>query len=299
MTSRATRLGFAFALLSALGFSATTISAVLSYQGGATPVSVITVRTIFTIGALFIFIRLSGGAIRLPPRDRYLSLALGLLIGLQSYSIFASVELLPVALVTLILYLFPLMTGVAAHFIGQERMTWRLGIALVVAFLGLALALDVTGNGLQTTGIAFAFSAALLMVVVALTTAPLVARIGDSRPVTFHVHISSAVGFVSASLILGEFPLPETTRGWIGFVAVSLFYATAITAYFGAVRLIGPVRSGLVMNIEPVSSIILGFLILSQALSPIQLVGAALVVGAIVAAEIRTALRPAATEPGT
>lgn len=284
---KAAWLGFAFAILSALAFTGNTSSAVLAYQAGATPVSAITVRLIFAVAALYAFIRLTGGSVRLAPRDRNLSLALGLLIGLQSYTIFQAIELIPVALAILTLYLFPLMTGVAAHFVGQERMTWRLGGALAVAFIGLVLALDVTGDGFGAAGVAFAFAAAVLMVVIVLLSAPVVARIGDSRPVTFHMHISATVAFVTVSLILGELPLPTTGKGWTGFLAVPVFYTIAITAYFGAVRLIGPVKSGLVMNVEPVFSIIAGFLILGQVLAPFQMVGAAMVLVAILMVEIR------------
>lgn len=287
VTDRSARLGFAFAVLSALAFSGTTSSAVIAYQAGATPVSAVTVRTIFAIAALYGFIILTGGSVRLAPRDRALALGLGLLIGLQSFAIFQSIELIPVGLAILTLYLFPLMIGVAAHVVGQERMSRRLACALLTAFVGLALALDVTGEGFGAVGVAFAFGGAVLMVAIALLTAPVVARIGDSRPVTFHMHLSAALGFVIATLIAGDLPLPGTARGWAGFLAVPVFYTIAITAYFGAVRLIGPVKSGLVMNVEPVSSIVLGFLVLGQALAPLQLLGAGLVIAAILMAELR------------
>ena len=41
------------------------------------------------------------------------------------------------------------------------------------------------------------------------------------------------------------------------------------------------VKAALVLNIEPIDSMILGYLILGQALTPLQMIGAALVIGAI------------------
>lgn len=288
-------LGLSLATLSALTFAANTTSAVLAYQAGATPISVMTVRLIVTIGALYALIRLTGASCRLPPRDRWIALAIGLLLGVQGYTLYKAVEVIPVGLAILSFYLYPLFTGLLSHVVGQERIGWRVASALVLAFAGLALALDVTGDGIDPIGILMAVGSAAVMAVIIVVSASIITRSGDSRPVTFHMHITATIGFVIISLALGELPLPRTTPGWIAFAAIPVFYTIAITAFFAAVRLIGPVKSGLVMNSEPVFSITFGFLVLGQVLTGIQLVGAALVVGAIVV--VRLENQPA-KEPG-
>ena len=275
-------IGLSLATLAAITFAANTTSAVLTYREGTTPISVMTFRLIVTICALYALIRLTGASVRLSPRDRWISLAVGLLLGLQGYTLYKAIELIPVGLAILSFYLYPLFTGLLAHLVGQERIGWRVGSALLLAFVGLALALDVTGEGINPLGIAMAVGSAAVMAVIVVATASVIAGTGDSRPVTFHMHITATIGFVALSLGLGELPLPQTTQGWVAFAAIPFFYTIAITAFFAAVRLVGPVKSGLVMNSEPVFSILFGFLILGQVLTPLQLVGAAVVVAAIV-----------------
>ena len=279
-------VGLGLLVLSAVSFAANSTSAVVSYQGGATPISVITGRMLFTIVVLYLLVRLTGGTIRLAGRDRAVSLALGLVLAVQSYTLFKAIEYVPVALGVLTFYLYPLFTGIAAHVMGQERLGWRLGSALLVAFAGLVLALNVTGTLIDPVGIALAVASAITLAGIIVIGTPIIARIGDSRPFTFHMHITAASAFVIVSAVMGELPLPRTDRAWAGFVGVSVFYAIATTAFFAAVKIVGSVRSGLVMNLEPVSSIALGFLILGQALSPVQLLGAALIVGAVVAVRL-------------
>ena len=295
MTNKRFWVGVALVVLSAVSFAANSTSAVVSYHAGATPMSVITFRLILTIAGLYAFLRLTGVPIRLPPRARNLSLALGIGLGAQSYLLFAAIEILPVALGILTFYLYPLMIGIGAAATGQERLNRGLVIALVIAFAGLALALDVTGGGLDTTGIVFAALSAASFAVVAVACTPLIHAHGDSRPITLHMHVTAAAGFVVISLIAGDFPLPATTTGWAAFVAVPVFYTVAITAFFAAVAIIGSVRTSLIMNIEPLTSIVFGFVILGQALTPIQLAGAALVLGAIMAVRFEGGRR--ATEP--
>ena len=60
-------------------------------------------------------------------------------------------------------------------------------------------------------------------------------------------------------------------------------YAIAITAFFGSVSLIGSLRTSLFMNVEPIATIALGFFVLGQVLTLLQLAGAAMVISAIFA----------------
>lgn len=284
-------LGLILCVVSALSFAAGSSSAVLSYQAGVTPVSLITTRILFTVGVLWLFIRVTGGTTRLPRRDRNIALALGVLLGAQSYALYQAIELIPVALAILTFYLYPLMIGIGVHFTGREPITKALAAGLVGAFIGLALALDVTGDGLHGPGIALAAASAATFTVIAMVTQPLIARAGDSRPITLHMHYTAAVVFIGIDIVLGSFPLPSGTTGWIAFAAVPVFYSIAITTFFIAFAHIGPVRTSLVMNLEPIASIAFGFVLLGQVLTPMQLTGAAVVIVSISAVRLEGARR--------
>ena len=54
--------------------------------------------------------------------------------------------------------------------------------------------------------------------------------------------------------------------------------------FFTATQIIGSVRTSLLMNFEAVSAIVLGYLVLGQALAPLQLAGAAIVIAALLVA---------------
>ena len=81
----------------------------------------------------------------------------------------------------------------------------------------------------------------------------------------------------------GDVSFPRTTGGWIAYAVMPVFYTIAVTAFFAAVAVIGSVRASLFMNFEPIATITIGFLVLDQVLTGQQLLGASLVVGAIVA----------------
>ncbi len=291
MQSRPFWLGPCLVVVAAISFAAGSTTAVVAYDAGATPLSVITTRITFTLLVLFVLIRVTGGELGLPPRDRTIALAIGLVLGVQSYAHYEAIGLLPVAIAILVFYLFPLLVGLISHFTGDEKMSPVLGVSLVVAAFGLFFALDVTGDGLDVSGIMLAGVAATTFSVVVVVNANLIRRTGRSLPVTFHMNLTASAAFIAISVVLGDFPLPATREGWIAFTAVPVFYSVGLICFFIAVGAMGAVRASLFMNLEPIAAIILGFTLLGQVLTPLQLLGAGLVVGAIVAGRWSTAAK--------
>ena len=284
MPPRPNWLGPALAVVAAFCFATGTTVAVIAYDAGASPISVVTTRLTFTLLIVVALIRVTGAAFGLAPRDRAIALAMGLVLGIQSYAHYEAIAVLPVAIAILLLYLYPLLVGLISHAVGHERMRPVLGVALVVALVGLVLALDVTGEGLDPRGIVLGCIGATAFAVVIVVNASLIRRAGGSLPVTLHMNLSATVVFIALCVGLGEFPLPATRDGWIAFVITPVFYSAGLICFFVAVGAMGAVRASLIMNLEPVVAIVLGFALLAQVLTPLQLFGAALVVGAIVAA---------------
>lgn len=282
MDRTSTITGYTFVVIGALAFAGNNVFAVLSYEAGTTPLTLITGRMLFTLIALSLIMKLTGLAIPLQRRERYAALGLGLLNGLMAYSLMSAFNHLAVGLAVLVFYLYPVLTGMGAWLTGQEKINTGLILGLLGGFVGLALALDFTDDAANAFGIALAGLAALMMAAVALLSAR-VLKTDNVRSVTVHMHISAAVLFIMISLVVGDLSLPQTATGWMAYAAVPVFYTIAITAFFTGIAIVGAVCASLVMNLEPVVSIVLGFLLLGQVLSHQQLLGAFIVISAVTA----------------
>jgi len=280
MSVSRTWIGVALVLFAAVILASTSVSAVVSYGGGANPSAVIFIRFAGAIVVLYCLLRYSGAPIRLPPRRRAFALTLGFAQAAQSYFLYTALDHISVGLTTIIFYIYPLLVGLFASAIGQDRLTWTLGGGLVIAFVGLMFVFNITGEGLNFIGASFAVFAAISWSLVVVVNIWL-ARGGDSRPVTLHVQ-ASALFIVSVILIIvGDVQFPQTLRAWTGYLLMPILYGVGITAFFFAASMIGSVRSSLIMNFEPVSAIILGYLILGQTLTPLQLFGGATVLSTL------------------
>ena len=275
-------IGYAIVVMGALAFAGNNVFAVLSYEGGATPLTLITARTIFTLLALAVVMKATGLTIPLPRRERYTALGLGVLNGTMAFFLMSAFDHVAVGLAILVFYLYPVFTGVGAWATGQEKLNIGLVVGLAGGFAGLALALEITGESANAIGVGLAGVASVMMAATALISAR-VLKTDNARSVTLHMHISASVLFVLATVVVGEIDLPATARGWVGFIGVPLFYTVAVASFFAGIAHVGAVRAGLVMNLEPVASIALGFILLGQVLTPRQLLGAAIVILAVTA----------------
>ena len=76
--------------------------------------------------------------------------------------------------------------------------------------------------------------------------------------------------------------MPTAPAGWWGLALLTLLYGTGITILFTVLPRLGVVGNSAVMNVEPVFALVLAWLILDQHIAPVQVVGALVVVGAVI-----------------
>ncbi|MDX1434482.1 MAG: DMT family transporter [Gammaproteobacteria bacterium] len=265
----------------ATSFAANSTLARLAYDAGSNALSVLTVRTGVALLALFVLVLARRVPLAMAPRRRLGALLLGILLGVYSYGLLGGIEHMPVGLVVITFYTYPFLVALGSWLLGRERITFATVVALVVAFIGLTLALDFTRAEVNTIGVSMALGAAFVFALVLLSS-DRVRGDGDSRPVTLHMLLAAFVGYLAACAISGHFALPREPYGWIGFVGTPVFYSFSIITLFVVITMIGPVRAALTLNVEPVASVILGYVVLDQHLGPVSILGIAMVVGAVV-----------------
>ena len=211
---------------------------------------------------------------------------MGLMLALYSYGLLGSIQYVPVALGVLTFYLFPILTSLGVWLLGQEKLTVTTALCVLIAFMGLGIALGM-GRSFHLLGIGLALGSAIMITALLLTANSLGSEF-DPRVISFHVLFSATFVIFFVDIIFFEFPLPKETIGIMAFIGGGLFYAFSIIGMFIGLTWIGAVRTTLFMNFEPVSSIVFGAIILDQILGLPQLIGASLVIVAIMVAATQT-----------
>ena len=287
--------GVVMALAVGIAFATNTSLAALAYRGGATPLAVLLARSCTAFILLYLLLRARGVPRMLPMQQRRGALMIGAVFASYSYGVLVAIQYLPVGLVVATFYTFPILVGLVEWWSGRQAFSGRTAAALLLAFAGILLALDVFGAPLHRLGISLCLAGAVGVTVV-MTVSARVRGGGDSRPITLHMLGTAIAIFSVVAVVHGGVQLPHTTIAWLAFIAAPLFYSFGIITLFVVLAEVGPVKASLLMNIEPVTSVLLGFLLLDQRLGHSQLLGIALVVSAVLlieSAKLRRMVRAA------
>ncbi|MGH8741562.1 MAG: EamA family transporter, partial [Burkholderiales bacterium] len=169
---------------------------------------------------------------------------------------------------------------------GKE--TPRLGALppMLLALAGLALALDLASGRLAVrwteigTGVMWAFASGASMSVVYFLNANALKPL-DGRLRTFVMTAVTAVLVSAGGAAAGKLALPQDAIGWAGLVCLTAFYCVAMISLFMVLPRV-PVTSTAALNFEPIALLFLGWVFLGHGVTPLQIVGALLTVGAIV-----------------
>ena len=282
---------FATLLLIAALMGANHVAARLAFNHGVdvpTAVSFRSGATALVVGALLLIQRVP---LALTARQRKALPLIGVLIAIQSLCLYSAVARLPVALALLVFNSFPPMTALWARVLYRHRPERALLIAMPVILLGLVLALDVLGaaSGLGAAGqwreigagVAFALGASTTFGLALVLTQHEAGGL-DGRLRTFATMAMVALLAGAAVVWRGGLALPVAPAGWWGLALLTLLYGTGITILFTVLPRLGVVGNSAVMNVEPVFALVLAWLILDQHIAPVQVVGALVVVGAVI-----------------
>jgi len=280
--------GIALLLVIAAVFGSNHIAARIAFDHGTNVTTAVAVRSAGTALIVLLLLLFSGTPLRMERKTFAQSLLIGLLIAVQSYCLYSAVALIPVALALLAFQTFPMLLALISWIGGSERPSRRVLITMPVALVGLALALDVYGKSgdiagrwaevgagvLWALGASVSFASALFLITRWLGSM-------DGRLRSFLFMSVVAVVTIAGGTLTNAFALPADSTGWIALALLTVFYGTAITATFVLLPKLGAVNNAAVLNFEPIAVLGLAWLILDQAVAPLQILGAFIVVGAI------------------
>jgi drug/metabolite transporter (DMT)-like permease len=264
-----------------------------AYDAGAGTLTIVMTRTTIAAAALALLLAALRVKVRLDRRERWAVPLIGLVMAGYSGAFYMGLEYMPVALTVVTFYTYPIITGLFSWLTGQERFGVAGMIALPLAFLGLVLALDVSGTSFSIAGAAWAMLGSFGFSAVLILSALLLPKRADTRPRTLVMLATASVACIAVTLASGEIWFPTNAAGWGGLVGSAFCYALAMTSILFAASSLGATRVAVVMNVEPLASIVLTFLILGERLRPIQLGGALLVIVAIFLFRPRPGSKPA------
>ncbi len=267
-------------VVAALCFGLSNNLAKMSYGFDVGAMTVITGRAWFGLIALLALSKARGLKLSLPRTVFWLFVMTATANMVQNPAILYSIKFIPVSLAILIIYLFPIIVALVTAILGHDRVTRPVAIAAVVGFAGVALILELGTIALDWRGMALAFVAACGLA----TNVMGAARLNRHMPalvVPLWLYGASVPVFTAILFAEGGPHLPTAHFGWLVFLGAISVLPIALACFYSALPRAGAARAALVMNFEPLFTVLLAVLLLGETLGPMQIAGGVLIIGSI------------------
>ena len=240
------------------------------------------------VGMLFLLaflrirkVKLNGPAIR---KNFWTLIISGAVMGVNWILLFEAYNYTSVATATLCYYLAPIFIIIVSPFLLKERLTPGKLLCVLAAVAGVALVSGV-GEGGSLTGVLLGLGAAVLYATVVLMNKTLSGVSTEDR---------TMLQLASAGLVLVPYSLLAENLSGVDMTGMSLAMLLVVGAvhtglaywlYFGSMKALSGQTVALYSYIDPIVAILLSALILGEALKPLGIVGAVLVLGATLVSE--------------
>lgn len=274
--------GFVLLLISATAFSTLAVFMKFAFDAGANLPTLLAYRFLFSALLCFATLILTRQSLTIPPVLRGRVFFLGGIVHVAVSAFYAvSVQLLPVSLTGLIFYLYPAMVTVLAIFLGWETISRLKASALAVCFAGLLLVLGVSFGVVSTVGLGFGLLAALGQACHILLSHRIIADLSPLLTVGWSALATSAA-FFAYGVLSGDLLWALPPSGW-GAIFGTAFFANyiGIVLFFIGLRMVGPSVASIVMNLEPVLTVVLSIFLLGESFTWQQALGGGVILAGL------------------
>ena len=245
--------------------------------------------------------RKKGERVPLARRDLLMLVISGVLIGFNWMLLFEAYNYTTVAVATLCYYMAPTIVILLSPVIFRERLTAKKAVCAAVAIAGMVLVSGVLGESgapeVSVPGILLGLGAAAIYAAVMIMNKKI--RGVDAYRKTTVQLLSAGLAMVPYLLLTGGF----STEGFsisagilllvVGIVHTGIAYAL----YFGSMDGLRVQTIAILSYIDPVSALLFSAFLLREPLSPLNILGAVMIIGSAMVSEIRNTASQESADP--
>ncbi|HWH47458.1 MAG TPA: DMT family transporter [Burkholderiales bacterium] len=295
--TRPSAAGTAYILLAAMAFSAKAVIVKLAYAYPVDAATLLALRMLFSAPFFLLMALWSSRAAAAVSFTRKDWLSVGLLgfIGyyLASYLDFLGLQYVTAGLERLILFLYPTVVVLLSAWLLKKPVRRHHIAALVLSYGGIALVfaenLEIGGRAFEVAlGGALVFASGVVYSFYLIGAGEVIGKLGAARFTSYAMLVACAVAMLQflAAHDLSALALPRQVY-WLSLLMAVV--CTVIPAWLMAegIRRTSANHAALVGSVGPVVTIYLGYRVLDEPISAIQLVGVVLVLAGVTLVSVK------------
>ena len=248
---------------------------------------IVLMRTL--IGGLLLTacVLLRGGFDREAVRSERLYLLFGgIALGLNWVSLFGAYRLLNVSLATLIYYAGPMLVLLFSPLLFHEKLTRNRLTAILIVAVGLVcISGSIALSGMNPLGLLVAVVSALFYASLIVFNKRIV-KTGGLQTAALELDVAFVIVLLYTLLTVG---LPHPVRSDLPYIAIIGLVNTGLAylLYFSGLQKLPAQSVALISYVDPVSALLFSAVLLHETMTPVQMLGAVLILGGAVFGEWR------------
>lgn len=275
--------GTVLIIISATAFGLMAIFAKFAYQAQLNMLTILSLRFTIAAAVMWIIVLAKRENPRVERKQLFALLGLGAMgYGLMSTFFFNSVRLIPASIASILLYTYPVLVTALSAVIYKEAVTKLKVLSLIISSAGLIMVVGVAFKGLNFLGLFCGIMAAVVYALYIITSNRYVDKI-DPIIVTTYISTAAAIAFNVVGWYKGAINIFIGPIEWLSILGIAVVSSVvAILTFFQGMKIVGPSKASIISTIEPVVTILAAFVLFNEKLSMLQILGAALVIGAVI-----------------
>lgn len=272
--------GIAFGVLAAFIYGFTPILGKLTYMEGSNSMSLTFYRNFLSIPFLFFIIKYKKIDIKINKSElKKLAILASLGSTLTALTLYGAYNYISVGMTTTIHYIYPVLVTAVCILVYKEKVSKEKIIALILSTIGVMMFFegDFSIIGVSLALLSGVFYAAHILYIDK-------SGLNTMYPfkITFYLSLFSSLYLFIAGVANGSLVYVMTPKGWV-FTALVAFFVSFLANTFIpiGVKYVGPTVTSIVGMFEPITSVILGILVLNEPVTAKNIIACILILAGV------------------
>lgn len=257
--------GLTFGILAGFIYGFTPILGKLTYLEGSNPMSLTFYRNLLSIPFFFVMLKYNKIPLKIEKKQSKQLAILGFLASVTALSLYGSYNYISVGMSTTIHYIYPVLVTAACIVIFNDKISKDKVVSLILSTIGITLFFE---GSINMTGIFMAFLSGVFFAGYLLFMDKSGLNTIYPFKITFYTATFSSLYLFIFGIISKNLVFSMTFKGWFFTILVAVFVSFLANTFVAlGVKYVGPTVTSIVGMLEPITSIVMGILFLSEPLT--------------------------------
>lgn len=270
--------GYIYVILSAVMFGFMPVMAKFIYIDGVTPSSLAFLRNLISLPILFVLTKYTKSPTKIPSKALLSISFIAFMACLTSLLLYESYKHISSGTATVFHFIYPAAVVLGEYSFFKNKMSRNQLVSVIICIIGIAFFYS-PGTSLNLKGSSFALLSGITYALYIIGLSAF--KYKEIPTFTFSFYLFGAMSIIlfAICILTSRLAFPITFRGWALMILFAITFNVAAAVLFQkGTFLIGGGRASILSTLEPVTSVLAGFVIFSEKITMFTFIGTLLVI---------------------